>query len=106
MKTQAGYHRGVTTRYSAMENTTQSMSLAEQLERDLFDRHGPMVGGSALLRLLGYATTVAFRQALARGTLPVPVFTIPHRRGKFALVKDIASWMATRRETATVRPTE
>lgn len=68
--------------------------LAEILERDLFGRFGPMVGNDDLRAALGYPTMDAFRQALARRQLPVPVFPLPKRRGKFALVKDVAVWLA------------
>jgi hypothetical protein len=32
--------------------------------------------------------------------LPVPVFAIAHRRGKFALCKDVAQWLAQLRHHA------
>lgn len=77
--------------------------LAHSLEQDLLHRYGPVVGQDDLRQALGYASLDAFRQALSRGLLPVPVFPIPHRRGKYALVKDIASWLAQLRYQA-LRP--
>lgn len=74
--------------------------LASHLERDLVDRYGPVIGGGQLSEVLGYPTLGAFRQSLARGTVPVPVFDIAHRRGRFALTRDIAIWLADRRNTA------
>jgi len=74
--------------------------LAASLERDLFDRYGPMVAGDELRQALGYTSKDAFRQALSRQTVPVPVFGLPNRRGKFALVKDIAKWLADQRGAA------
>lgn len=77
--------------------------LAASLERDLFERYGPMVAGDELRQALGYSSNDAFRQALSRRTVPVPVFGLPHRRGKFALVKDIAKWLADQRGGAVFR---
>ena len=54
-----------------------------------------MIGGDALRQALGYPTMEAFRQALCRDQLPIAVFALPHRRGKFALTKDIAFWLAS-----------
>ncbi len=83
-----------------------SPSLADLLERDLLTRYGsPLIGGEELRTALGYPSTEALRQALARGTVPVPVFAVPHRRGKFALVKDVAGWLARLRQGACGAPT-
>jgi len=76
--------------------------LATALEGELFARFGPTLGGEDLWVALGYPSMEAFRQALSRGLLPVPVFSLPHRRGKFALVKDVAQWLAICRATATL----
>ncbi len=74
--------------------------LAHVLEQDLLQRYGPVIGQDDLRQALGYASLDAFRQALSRGLLPVLVFPIPHRRGKYALAKDIASWLARLRVQA------
>ncbi len=74
--------------------------LAESLESELFSRHGPMISGDELRKALGYVSKEAFRQSLVRKTVPVPVFEIDNRRGKFALVKDVANWLAKQRTTA------
>lgn len=42
----------------------------------------------------------ALRQALVRKTVPIPIFTMPNRRGKYALVKDLAAWLAASRDAA------
>ncbi len=73
---------------------------AEMIERDLFERHGPMIADDALRIALGYRSTEAFRQALTRKTVPVPVFSVENRRGKYALVKDVALWLANQRNAA------
>lgn len=76
------------------------ISLADQLERGLEDRYGVMVTGDDLRSVLGYPSQDAFRQALSRKAVPVPVFSIDGRRGKFCLVKDVALWLAAQRERA------
>lgn len=70
---------------------------AEMIERDLFERHGPMISDEALRVALGYRSSDAFRQALTRKTVPIPIFSVENRRGKYALVKDLAFWLAKQR---------
>lgn len=90
-----------------IETTMSLNALARALEEDLLTRHGPIMSGKVLSGALGYPTNNAFRQALARNIVPVPVFKIAHRRGKFALSKDVAIWVATQRQGAnTVVPKE
>lgn len=74
--------------------------LANEFEQGLLQRYGPVVGQDELRQALGYSSQDAFRQALARGRLPVPVFSIAGRRGKYALSKDIALWLAQLRHAA------
>ncbi|MCC8616345.1 hypothetical protein [Xanthomonas vesicatoria] len=75
-------------------------ALAKVLEQDLLHHYGPVIGQDDLRRALGYTSLDAFRQALSRDSLPVPVFPIPNRRGKYALAKDIAHWLAGLRDQA------
>jgi hypothetical protein len=74
--------------------------LARQLEIDLTSIHGPMMTGESLRVALGYPSKAAFRQAVSRKTCPIPLFSIEKRRGKFALTKDVATWIAALRGTA------
>ena len=73
---------------------------AEMIEKVLFDRHGPLITDDDLRIALGYKSTEAFRQALTRKTVPIPIFTFENRRGKYALVKDVAHLLATLRNDA------
>jgi hypothetical protein len=66
---------------------------ADRLTRVL----GPIVGGGELSKALGYRSQAAFRQAVARNRLPVPVFTCEGRRGRFACTTDIAIWIWNKR---------
>lgn len=75
-------------------------SLATMLERELSSLHGPMMSGENLQVALGYPSQEAFRQAFVRKQIPIPVFAIEHRRGKFALTKDVAIWLASQRQRA------
>jgi len=72
----------------------------ETIERELFERHGPMIADDALRVALGYRSTDAFRKALTRKTVPIPVFSVENRRGKYALVKDVAEWLVKQRNAA------
>ncbi|MDR7282907.1 MULTISPECIES: hypothetical protein [Pseudomonas fluorescens group] len=71
--------------------------LSSDLERQLSERYGAMLGSKDLWRELGFPSPNAFRQALTRGTLDVPVFEVSNRRGRFALAKDVANWIASQR---------
>lgn len=83
-----------------MKTPADTLDLAATLERNLMDKYGPMVANDALRVALGYPSMDAFRQALVRKTVPVPVFTLEKRRGKFALVKDVAQWLAHQRNAS------
>lgn len=80
------------------EREPEPISLEKMLESDLLGQYGPLLTGDALRRALGYPSMDAVRQALSRGTLPVPVFRLPNRRGTFALAKDVAHWLAEQRQ--------
>lgn len=75
----------------------QTAVLVKELENDLLALYGPMMFGKNLIRALGYASADAFRQAVSRNTIPIHVFPIKKRKGKFALTKDVAFWLAKQR---------
>lgn len=81
-------------------NTQSAEELKAHVENIILREHGgrPMLHGDALSQVLGYPSVMAFKKAASRGLLPVPVFAIPRRDGKFALVTDIAYWMVELRE--------
>jgi hypothetical protein len=74
--------------------------LASLLEADLLNRYGPLLSGENLRFVLAYSSMEAMRKAASRGTIPVPIFKIENRRGRFALVKDVAKWLAENRNNA------
>lgn len=77
----------------AHEEAFSVTSRLRALRESLTSSYGPLVGGAALTRALGYPSQSAFRQALAHQRLPVAVFEIQGRRGRFALTADIADWL-------------
>lgn len=83
-----------------MTEPKHTRSLVKELEEELTARYGPMVSNEDLRVALGYPSKEAFRQALSRKRAPVPVFSLPQRRGKFALTKDVAAWLAAQRDAA------
>jgi hypothetical protein len=89
-----------------MNPKTINSKLAESLVHELTDRYGPMLGGANLSKVMGYPSSKAFAQALTRGQLPIPVFPLVHRRGKFALTKDVAQWMAEQRQSVSSNDAE
>lgn len=90
----------VTTANPDMSEPKLDEPLTVVLERDLSEKHGPMMSGKDLRIALGYPSQEAFRQAYVRKTIPIPVFPIERRRGKFALTRDVAAWLAAQRERA------
>ena len=55
--------------------------------------YGPILPSRILWQLLGYSSPQAFRNARAKGVLPVPEFSIEGRRSRFALTADVAKWI-------------
>lgn len=67
---------------------------AARIETKLTARFGAVICGGDLRTLLGYRTGDAFRHAVHRGTLAVPTFFIPGRRGRCATTRVVAQWLA------------
>ncbi|WP_288128553.1 hypothetical protein [Thiomonas sp.] len=81
-----------------MKSASQT-HLAEALEAKLMKDEGSLLTGDALRRALGYRSMDALRKAISRGTAPVRVFMLPSRRGRFALARDVAMWLAAQSST-------
>lgn len=64
-------------------------------ERKLLQQFGLVIGGKDLMRLLGFKNYNTFQSACAQHRVPVQVFDIAGRRGKYARVKDLARWYLT-----------
>lgn len=63
------------------------------LEKDLLNRYGPVIGGDALYCALGFKTYGMFRIAKQRGEIPIRVFKIPNRRNWHALTAELAIFL-------------
>jgi hypothetical protein len=70
---------------------SSSVSLPERI-REMEERFGLIVAGRDLVRLLGYRTPTAFRQAARRESLGIQTFFIRGRRGRCARTSDVARW--------------
>lgn len=78
-----------------LNNDDELEQLAAHLEDKIMHLYQTaLLTDKALRDCLGYPSSEALRQAIARDTVPVKVFSIKNRRGKFALAKDIAYWLA------------
>jgi hypothetical protein len=72
--------------------------LTQQIESQLLQLYGsPIVSGEDLKAALAYNSIDAMRKAISRKKIPVPLFEMENRRGQFALVKDIAIYLAKMR---------
>lgn len=71
--------------------------LADQLEKELVALYGPVLTGPEVQKVLRYRSLDAYRKAMVRKTVPVPLFQISGQRGKFALAKDIAQYLVQQR---------
>lgn len=46
------------------------------------------------MKALGYSNSKALRQARLQKRLGVRVFSVPNRKGAFALTRDVAAWLS------------
>lgn len=68
--------------------------LTASFAAELLRAHGELLSPAVLPAVLGFSSVDAYRRALARKKLPVPVFKIEHRRGHYAFTRDVAAWLA------------
>ena len=71
-----------------------SKTREQQLLDAMLAEWGYLMGNAGLRKAFGFPTVSALRFAIGKGTLPVPVFTIPGRKGHFALTHDVAASLA------------
>jgi hypothetical protein len=88
------------------------MQLNDHQSNDLSDQewtsqqmkaYGPMLGGATLRSFLGFRTQAAFAKARTTGSVGVPTFVIPGRKGVFALTADVCSWALALRRSGVSR---
>jgi hypothetical protein len=56
-------------------------------------RYGELMTPAELTKVFRYPSARAFRRAIQNGAFPVPVVQVPGRRGRFALTRDVVSWL-------------
>lgn len=66
----------------------------DDLERKVIQKHGFLLTGEHLRCALSYGSLESLRQAIMRDTIPVKVFEIKGRRGKFTTARRVAHWLA------------
>lgn len=76
------------------QTATPLEELAEDVERKLIREWGFLLSGKALAKSLGYRSVGTMRQAIKHHAVPVPLFSIKNRRGKYASARDVARWVA------------
>ena len=77
---------------------TEAEMLAIKLERELMHAYGsPLLTGEKLAEAMGFRSIHSLRKQMSQKSFPIELFTIDGRRGRFALVRDIALWLAKQR---------
>ena len=89
--------------YIEASSSPMTDELARELNEQFVQQFGPILSSPVLVKALGYRSMAAYRQAITRDTVPVPLFQIPNRRGRFALARDVAIWLSEQRQGATTR---
>jgi hypothetical protein len=72
----------------------------QQLLDAMLTEWGYLMGNAGLRKAFGFPNVSALRYAIGKGTLPVRVFTIPGRKGHFALTHDVAASLAAYDQSA------
>ena len=81
---------------SLPEQTEALAHLRKELRETLLRLHGPLLGGEPLAAALGHRS-VASLDRHGDVVIMVPLFTVPNRRGWFALTLDVADWLSATR---------
>ena len=69
------------------------MNTNNELTRHMLLRYGSTMGGRELYNALGFKTYAAFYRSKQKGELGVTVFSLPGRRGLYALTTDVSHWL-------------
>lgn len=68
-------------------------SRKNELELQLMQLHGPLIGGIELQKSLGFRSAASFRRAVKLNLIDLKIFEIANRKGMFALTSDVANWL-------------
>lgn len=72
---------------------SESPLIHADLLQTFLERYGELMDAAALAALFRFPSDRAFRRAVAKGALPIPVFRIPGRPGAHARTRDVAKWL-------------
>lgn len=59
-------------------------------EERMFEKYGPIIADEVLAPILGFASQVTFRRAIAQGKISLQLFQIGTARARFALTQDVS----------------
>lgn len=76
------------------ERQTRLRERELDLRRQFEQTYGRVMSSNQIGKLLVYPSPAAFRQAIHRGAVKIPMFSLPERRGHFAMTGDVARWLA------------
>lgn len=68
-------------------------STVDELTTVLRQEYGQLLSTEDLAQVLNYRTVQAVRRAILRGRFPIPVQKIDGRRGHFARVEDVSTYL-------------
>lgn len=75
-----------------MQSSDRKQDLG-QLTSLLIERYGVLISRDGVREVLGYPSLSALDQSARRGHLGFSFFTLPRRRGRYALASDVASYV-------------
>lgn len=75
-----------------MQSSDRQQDLG-QLTGLLIERYGVLISRDGVREVLGYPSLAALDQSARRGHLGFTFFTLPRRRGRYALASDVASYV-------------
>lgn len=65
----------------------------QEMKKDLLELYGPLVGGEALRRAMGFRSAASFERAVRNQQTSLTIFGLEGRRGKFAYTSELAKWL-------------
>jgi len=78
-------------------SSTADTGFQPLIEAELLKLYGPVLTSQEISKILGFSTVHALRQAVLKGRLEIPLFRMAGKRGRFALTKEIASYVVSQR---------
>ena len=82
------------------------MQLKNELNHELIQKYGLVVGGTDLAHLLGFRTADAFRKSYQGNKIKLNTFDIEGRHGRYCLTRDLVDWLVQLRCTGLTSDTK